>query len=93
MNWLFLSLASLVSGTLFPVTLLPSWLQVLSCLIPLTHALNALRGSLLLGQSAYALRYSFLALLVFQLVLFPLAAILSYQVLRYARQHGTLGSY
>jgi len=45
------SLVLLVSGVLYPVTLLPSWLQKVSSLVPLTYALDGMRLALLKGAS------------------------------------------
>jgi ABC-type multidrug transport system permease subunit len=44
--------ASLASGLLFPVALLPGWAQTLAQLLPATHALAAARGALLGGASS-----------------------------------------
>ena len=38
--------ASLLAGVLFPISVLPQWLQQLSWFLPTTHALHAIRGSL-----------------------------------------------
>jgi len=43
--------ASLASGLLFPVALLPRWAQAVAQLLPATHALAATRGALLGGAS------------------------------------------
>jgi ABC-2 type transport system permease protein len=45
----------LVSGALFPVALLPGWMQAISALSPLTHALEGMRLALLQGASPGAL--------------------------------------
>lgn len=38
-----------MSGTVFPVTVLPSWIKEISLAIPLTWALNGLRLTMLDG--------------------------------------------
>ncbi|HEX2694530.1 MAG TPA: ABC transporter permease, partial [Acidobacteriota bacterium] len=46
-SWLFGSVSGLLGGMLFPVAVLPPWLRGLSFFLPVTHALEGLRLSLL----------------------------------------------
>jgi len=39
-TWVFKSLASLLGGVYFPITVLPDWMQLLSRLLPATYALR-----------------------------------------------------
>ena len=50
-NFLFASISGLLAGVLYPVEVLPGWLQSLSNLLPLTYSLRAMRKAVLLGDS------------------------------------------
>src|SRR5262249_6020588 len=64
-------LSFLLSGVAYPVAVLPRALQLVGRALPLTHALQVLRGALLAGASPAALRGPLTALAVFALVLIP----------------------
>ena len=49
--WLFGTLSWLLGGVFFPVSVLPMPLQQLSALLPMTHALDAIRATLLGGAA------------------------------------------
>jgi ABC-2 type transport system permease protein len=49
--WVFGTLSWLLGGVFFPVAVLPSPLQHLSSLLPMTHALDAVRATLLNGAA------------------------------------------
>jgi ABC-2 type transport system permease protein len=49
--WLFGTVSWLLGGVFFPVSLLPGELQQLSSMLPMTHALEAVRATLLNGAS------------------------------------------
>lgn len=87
------SLSFFLSGVMYPVTVLPSWLRAVGHLLPLTHALTVLRGSLLIGSGPVELRESLLALLLFAGVLAPLGAGMFAFALRRARVDGSLSHY
>jgi ABC-2 type transport system permease protein len=87
------SLSFMLSGVIYPVSVLPPWLRAVSQLLPLTHALHALRGSLLAGASPVALREPLLALAVFAVVLIPAGTATFAYALKRARTDGSLGHY
>jgi ABC-2 type transport system permease protein len=87
------SLSFFLSGVLYPVSVLPTWLRALAQLLPLTHALTVLRGALLVGAGPAALADSFLALLAFAGVLAPVGAVVFAYALRRARVDGSLSHY
>jgi ABC-2 type transport system permease protein len=87
------SLSFFVSGVVYPVTVLPPWLQSAGKLLPLTHALRVLRGAFLLGASPVAVADSLVALGVFAAVLIPLGAAMFAYALRRARVDGSLTHY
>lgn len=90
---LFSSVSTLVGGVLYPVEILPSWLQSIAALLPITYALEAMRLSLLMGASWEELWPQLLALIIFCVVLGPISLVaFRYAVLR-ARAEGTLAHY
>jgi len=91
--WALGSGAWLLTGTLFPVANLPGWLRAPANLIPLTHALNAMRSALLEGTGRGALFQEIGILATFCFVLLPLGLFSFSYSLRRARLQGTLSSY
>jgi ABC-2 type transport system permease protein len=91
--WALGSGAWLLTGTLFPVANLPGWLRTVANLIPLTHALNAMRSAFLDGTGRALLPQEIGVLLMFCLVLLPLGILGFSYCLRRARIEGTLSSY
>jgi ABC-2 type transport system permease protein len=87
------SLSFFVSGVVYPVTVLPKWLQAAGKLLPLTHALTALRGAFLVGAPPGAVADSLAALALFAAVLIPLGAATFGYALRRARVDGSLTHY
>jgi len=63
------SLVLLVSGVLYPVDLLPHWLQRIGGLVPLTHALDGMRLALLKGATVSDLSGTLISLTGFAVVL------------------------
>lgn len=87
------SLSFLLSGVVYPVSILPSWLRRVGQFLPLTHALGALRGALLSGAGPAAIGESLLALAAFAAVLAPVGAAVFVFALRRARADGSLSHY
>jgi ABC-2 type transport system permease protein len=87
------SLSFFLSGVIYPVSVLPAWLRAAGQLLPLTHALEALRGALLAGASPGALAAPLLALVLFTVVLAPLGVAVFAFALRRARIDGSLSHY
>ncbi len=82
-----------LSGTVFPVSVLPTPLRALSDVFPFTHSLNGMRLALLQGASFSQLAGPLWILTVFSLVLLPASLYLFARALRYARRQGTLSYY
>lgn len=82
-----------LSGVLYPVSVLPAWLQAVGQFLPLTHALEALRLALLLGAPPSALAASLRSLALFALLLAPAGLALFVFALRRARIDGSLSHY
>lgn len=93
LNWLVDLTTFIFCGVYFPIALLPFPLQIFSYLLPLTYALEALRGALMRGQSFYELRAPLLALVIFDVVLIPLGLFAFQRALAYTKRTGNLGQY
>lgn len=93
LNWLIDLTTFVFCGVYFPITLLPMPLQIFSYLLPLTYALEALRGALMRGQSLYELRAPLVALVIFDIVLIPLGLLAFQRALAYTKRTGSLGQY
>ncbi|MGH9676182.1 MAG: ABC transporter permease [Candidatus Acidiferrum sp.] len=89
-KWFLLGLSSVAGGMLFPVTLLPDWLQIVARLNPVTYALDAMRAALLAGAGLFAVWRSLAALLLFAAVLLPAAMAIFAWALRRTKITGTL---
>jgi ABC-2 type transport system permease protein len=87
------TLSVFLSGVVYPVTVLPEWLQAAGKLLPLTHALVVMRGALLQGASPAALASSLQALAGFAVAMGGLGLGLFTVALRRARVDGSLTHY
>jgi ABC-2 type transport system permease protein len=56
---------------LFPVSILPDWLQFVAHLNPVTYSLDAMRGALLAGARLRQIAPAVAILLLFALILLP----------------------
>lgn len=65
----------LLSGALFPITGLPSWLQAAVYINPLTYGVDALRY-VTLGHSALPLELSFAVIILFAIIMVFISALL-----------------
>lgn len=89
-KWFVLGLSSVAGGMLFPVTLLPEWLQIVARLNPVTYALDAMRAALLAGATVFTVWRSLVVLLLFATVLLPAAMTTFAWALRRTKITGTL---
>ena len=91
--WLFGGLSWLLSGVLYPVTVLPVWLQQVSAFLPTTYAIEGMRAALLRNASWGEIWHSLGLLLLFALLVVP-ASLLSFSyATKYVRIAGTLAQY
>ena len=79
-----------VSGALFPVSVLPDWLQAIGEVMPTWFAFDGLRERPLRGDGWAGMRE---ALVLFAVVALPVSIWLFAASLAHARQKGTLGQY
>jgi ABC-2 type transport system permease protein len=87
------TLVLFVSGVLYPVELLPPWLQRVAALVPLTHALEGMRFAMLKGSDLFALAPTVGILSVFAAVLLT-GGIGGFNLaVRLAKDNGSLTQY
>jgi ABC-2 type transport system permease protein len=92
-TWIFTSLSWLLGGVIYPVTILPDWLQKFSYLLPITHSLEGMRLALLKGLSTNTLLPHILALTLFSVVLLPISVGLFGYGVKRAKIDGSLTHY
>lgn len=72
-KWFVLSVSTVTGGMLFPVGILPVWLQFIAKLNPVTYALDATRAALLDGAGIVQVARPLSILMLFAVVLLPLS--------------------
>lgn len=92
-TWIITSFSSLLGGVYYPINLLPTVLQWLALLIPITYTLDAMRLALLNGYTILQLQTQLLVLLVFCAVLLPLSFISFRFAVKKAKTDGSLTHY
>jgi ABC-2 type transport system permease protein len=83
----------LLGGVLYPVTILPEWLQRVSVLLPITYAIEGMRAALLRAAPWSELWHSLGPLLLFALIVVPLSFLIFKHAIKRARIMGTLAHY
>jgi ABC-2 type transport system permease protein len=89
-KWLLLSFSNVAGGMLFPITILPGWLQFVARLNPVTHALDGMRAALLSGTSLTGVSRSLVVLLLIAAVLLPISIAVFSWTLHRTKTTGTL---
>lgn len=92
-NWLVSTASVLLAGVFYPASVLPGWLQTLGQVLPLTHALEIVRRSMLLGEGLDTLWPSFVALLLLTVIFLPLGLLACHLAVRAALRDGSLTNY
>lgn len=92
-TWLVSTASELLGGVFFPIALLPDSLKAVSNFIPMTHALEGLRKTLLGGASLSAVRGDAFFLGAFTAIFLPLGVWFFRRALAHARRAGSLGHY
>ena len=90
LNWAVIGLSSVVGGMMYPVSVLPLWLQHVARLVPVTYALEGMRAALLGHATLRELWPSLAALLVFAAILLPASFAIFFLALRRTKITGTL---
>jgi ABC-2 type transport system permease protein len=89
-NWVFLGLSSVVGGMMYPISVLPVWLQRVARLIPVTYSLEGMRAAILAHASIRELLPSIAGLLLFAVLLLPISFAIFSWALRRTKITGTL---
>ena len=92
-TWLFGGLSWLLGGVLYPVAVLPEWLQRVSALLPVTYAIEGMRAALLRAAPWPELWGSVGPLLLSALAVLPLSLLSFQYATRRTRIAGTLAQY
>jgi ABC-2 type transport system permease protein len=92
-TWLLGGLGSIVGGAYFPIDVMPSWLQKVALLIPISYSLDALRLTMLKGYSVLMVAKPLTMLLAIATILLPLSVALFAYVVRRGMREGTLIQY
>lgn len=88
-----LFLSGALGGVYYSATVIPSWIQSVSALMPLTYGLRALRQVLLLGEPLSAVTADLAILVAFVVLLLLVSVVVFVIAFRYARRAGTLAQY
>jgi len=89
-NWAILGLSSVVGGMMYPISVLPMWLQHVARLIPVTYSLEGMRAAILGHASTRELLPSIAGLLLFAVLLLPISFAIFSWALRRTKITGTL---
>jgi len=89
-SYIVSSLLLLVSGVYYPVDVLPSWMQAIATVSPVTYALEGSRAALLEGAGVAELWGSIWPLLIMGVVFVPLGLYVFHLGERYAKRTGKL---
>ncbi|WP_305064522.1 ABC transporter permease [Methanococcoides sp.] len=92
-NMFFMSTSELFGGVLFPISVLPEWLQTISYLLPITYSLSGMRHALLQGYSLSDLIPEIIPLAIFSVVLVPLGLFSFRYAVKRAKMDGSLVQY
>ena len=92
-TWFLGGFGSIVGGAYFPIDVMPAWMQTLSLLIPISHTLDALRLTMLKGQSILMVAKPLTTLAVIAAILLPASVALFAAAVRKGRREGTLLQY
>jgi ABC-2 type transport system permease protein len=85
--------SGLLGGVYYPTQVIPSWIQRLSDVVPLTYGLRALRRTLLEGAPLGAVAGDIATLVGFIMLLTAVSLFALSEALHYARRTGTLAQY
>ena len=89
-NWAILGLSSVVGGMMYPISVLPVWLQYVARLIPVTYSLEGMRAAILGHASTRDLLPPIAILLLFAALLLPISFAIFSWALRRTKITGTL---
>lgn len=85
--------STLLGGVYYPTNVIPSWIQDISQVVPVTYGLRALRRILLEGSPGSAVGTDVGVLLAFTVILLLVSVVVFKTALHYAKHAGTLTQY
>lgn len=87
--------SSVLAGSLFSVEQLPSWLIPIAYMLPTTYVINGTRTALMEDPGTFEMSttLAMVALVIFDIIVFPLGLWLFKKSLEYSRKTGGLGGY
>lgn len=91
--WLIASMGELFGGVYFPTTILPDWMKSVSEWMPMTHALEALRRSMLAGSGFEEISRHLWYLGIFTLLVWPIGVFGFKFALKRSQIDGSLSHY
>jgi ABC-2 type transport system permease protein len=83
----------LLGGVMYPISVLPGWLQVVARSLPITYGLDGVRRAALPSPDLQALGVDALVLAVFTAILVPAALVVSGWSVNRARRAGSIAQY
>jgi ABC-2 type transport system permease protein len=92
-NWAILGLSSVLGGMMYPISVLPVWLQRVARLIPITYSLEGMRAAILGHASTRGLLPPIAELLLFAAILLPVSFAIFSWALRRTKVTGTLAHF
>lgn len=92
-NYFINGFSKFLAGVYFPITILPTWVQDLSHLLPLTYSLEAMRKALLTGAKVAQLSGELGILVLFSATLLPLSILFFRFAIRRVMIDGSLVHY
>lgn len=92
-TWILGGMGSILGGAYFPIDVMPTWLQKISFLIPVTYSLDALRLTILKGATIAAVARPLSILAIIAVVLLPVSAAIFAATVRKGMREGTLTQY
>jgi ABC-2 type transport system permease protein len=92
-GWALRGGSVVLGGVFYPTEVLPPLLQAIGLLLPVTHALDVLRGSMLAGQDVIALAPQIAMLAVLSVAYLAAGVVACAGAIRYAQVDGSLAQY
>ena len=83
----------LFAGVLYPVDVLPAWIQKWSMFLPLTHSLTAIRLALFKQAEWYDIFPFIETLLMFIVIIYPISFVVFLWSVKLSKEYGTVSHY
>ncbi len=93
LNMIIGTLSSLLGGVLYPISVLPQWVQKCASFLPITHSLEGMRQALINGATFNEVANNFFALITLTVILLPLSLWMFSFAVKKAEIDGTLTHY